>query len=104
MSTLSCRPGRLAYRRCRLVIAARVPIPLLAVGAAVTPLRFFAARNTIPGTESQRSLDVPQARFPTADGAQGRIVFRAAGSPARTPAARIRRCGSAMSWERANTC
>ncbi|MFE2872620.1 MMPL family transporter [Embleya sp. NPDC059259] len=78
MSTLLYRLGRFAYRRRRLVITGWVLILLFAAGAAVTLMRPFAAQNTIPGTESQRSLDVLEARFPTADGAEGRIVLRAA--------------------------
>ncbi|MFI6978816.1 MMPL family transporter [Embleya sp. NPDC050154] len=78
MSTLLYRLGRFAYRRRRLVIAGWLAILLLAAAAAITLMRPFASQNNIPGTESQRSLDVLEARFPTADGAEGRIVFRAA--------------------------
>ncbi|GCE00190.1 MMPL family transporter [Embleya hyalina] len=75
MSSLLYRLGRFAVRRRRLVIAAWVLILVASAAAALTLMKPFASHNDIPGTESQRSLDVLRDRFPTADGAEGRIVF-----------------------------
>lgn len=77
MSSLLYRLGRFAYRRRRFVIAAWVLILVASAASALTLMKPFTSRNDIPGTESQRSLDVLRERFPTADGAEGRIVFRA---------------------------
>ena len=79
MATFLYRLGRLAFRRRHFVALIWVALLTLAgVGAASAP----AAGTTsfsIPGTEAQKAFDLLEQRFPgaSADGATGRIVFKA---------------------------
>ncbi|MFF0159808.1 MMPL family transporter [Streptomyces sp. NPDC005263] len=79
MATLLYKLGRLAFRRRHVVALIWVALLTLAgVGAASAP----AAGTTsfsIPGTEAQKAFDLLEQRFPgaSADGATGRIVFKA---------------------------
>ena len=79
MATFLYRLGRLAFRRRHFVALIWVALLTLAgVGAASAP----AAGTTsfsIPGPEAQKAFDLLEQRFPgaSADGATGRIVFKA---------------------------
>ena len=79
MATFLYRLGRLAFRRRHFVALFWVALLTLAgVGAASAP----AAGSTsfsIPGTEAQKAFDLLEQRFPgaSADGATGRMVFKA---------------------------
>lgn len=79
MATFLYRLGRLAFRRRHFVALIWVALLTLAgVGAASAP----AAGSTsfsIPGTEAQKAFDLLEQRFPgaSADGATGRMVFKA---------------------------
>ncbi len=79
MATFLYKLGRLAFRRRHFVVLIWVALLTLAgVGAASAP----AAGTTsfsIPGTEAQKAFDLLEQRFPgaSADGATGRIVFKA---------------------------
>ena len=79
MATFLYKLGRLAFRRRHFVALLWVALLTLAgVGAASAP----AAGSTsfsIPGTEAQKAFDLLEQRFPgaSADGATGRIVFKA---------------------------
>ncbi|WSQ09806.1 MMPL family transporter [Streptomyces sp. NBC_01231] len=79
MATFLYKLGRLAFRRRHVVALIWVALLTLAgVGAASAP----AAGTTsfsIPGTEAQKAFDLLEQRFPGAgaDGATGRIVFKA---------------------------
>ncbi|MDN3023176.1 MMPL family transporter [Streptomyces sp. S.PB5] len=79
MATFLYKLGRLAFRRRHFVALIWVALLTLAgVGAASAP----AAGSTsfsIPGTEAQKAFDLLEQRFPggSADGATGRIVFKA---------------------------
>ncbi|MBV1935238.1 MMPL family transporter [Streptomyces sp. BV286] len=79
MATFLYKLGRLAFRRRHFVALIWVALLTLAgVGAASAP----AAGTTsfsIPGTEAQKAFDLLEQRFPgaSADGATGRIVFKA---------------------------
>ncbi|MCZ4510797.1 MMPL family transporter [Streptomyces sp. ActVer] len=79
MATFLYNLGRLAFRRRHFVALIWVALLTLAgVGAASAP----AAGTTsfsIPGTEAQKAFDLLEQRFPgaSADGATGRIVFKA---------------------------
>ncbi|MEU0949802.1 MMPL family transporter [Streptomyces canus] len=79
MATFLYRLGRLAFRRRHFVALMWVALLTLAgVGAATAP----AAGSTsfsIPGTEAQKAFDLLEQRFPgaSADGATGRMVFKA---------------------------
>ncbi|MDH6550697.1 MMPL family transporter [Streptomyces sp. SAI-041] len=79
MATFLCKLGRLAFRRRHFVALLWVALLTLAgVGAANAP----AAGSTsfsIPGTEAQKAFDLLEQRFPgaSADGATGRVVFKA---------------------------
>ncbi|SHI19667.1 MMPL family transporter [Streptomyces sp. 3214.6] len=79
MATFLYKLGRLAFRRRHFVALIWVALLTLAgVGAASAP----AAGTTsfsIPGVEAQKAFDLLEQRFPgaSADGATGRIVFKA---------------------------
>ncbi|MDH6627891.1 RND superfamily putative drug exporter [Streptomyces sp. LBL] len=79
MATFLYRLGRLAFRRRHVVALIWVALLTLAgIGAANAP----AAGTTsfsIPGIEAQKAFDLLEQRFPgaSADGATGRIVFKA---------------------------
>ncbi|MCT9079943.1 MMPL family transporter [Streptomyces fulvoviolaceus] len=79
MATFLYKLGRLAFRRRHFVALIWVALLTLAgVGAASAP----AAGTTsfsIPGTEAQKAFDLLEQRFPgaSADGATGRLVFKA---------------------------
>ncbi|WP_406008446.1 MMPL family transporter [Streptomyces sp. NBC_00637] len=79
MATFLYKLGRFAFRRRHFVALIWVALLTLAgVGAASAP----AAGTTsfsIPGVEAQKAFDLLEQRFPgaSADGATGRIVFKA---------------------------
>ncbi|MFC0623721.1 MMPL family transporter [Kribbella deserti] len=79
MATYLYRLGRFAFRRRRLVVL--VWLGLLAVGVtgAATLSGPTGGGFSIPGTESQRAIDLLEQRFPEsgADGATARVVFQA---------------------------
>ncbi|MEU6374265.1 MMPL family transporter [Streptomyces sp. NPDC046909] len=89
MATFLYKLGRLAFRRRHFVALIWVALLTLAgVGAASAP----AAGSTsfsIPGTEAQKAFDLLEQRFPggSADGATGRIVFKAPDGEKMTDAA-----------------
>ena len=77
MATLLHRLGRFAYRRRVLVLSIWVAVlVLLGVGAA-TLRQPMASTISIPGTESQRAIDLLKQRMPQAavGDASARIVF-----------------------------
>ncbi|WP_449350868.1 MMPL family transporter [Streptomyces shaanxiensis] len=89
MATFLYKLGRLAFRRRHVVALMWVALLTLAgVGAASAP----AAGSTsfsIPGTEAQKAFDLLEQRFPgaSADGATGRLVFKAPAGEKMTDAA-----------------
>ncbi|WP_433263879.1 MMPL family transporter [Micromonospora vinacea] len=77
MATLLYRLGRGALRRRRLVVALWLVVLVIA-GLAAATLRGPTASNfTMPGTESQRALDLLSEQFPAASGATGTIAVKA---------------------------
>ena len=89
MGTLLHRLGRSAYRHRILVLAAWVTVlALLGVGAAVLH-RPMASTISIPGTESQRAIDLLKQRMPQAEvgNASARLVFTTTGGAKVTSAA-----------------
>ncbi|MET7962951.1 MMPL family transporter [Micromonospora zamorensis] len=77
MATLLYRLGRGALRRRRLVVALWLVV-LVVAGLAAATLRGPTASNfTMPGTESQRALDLLSEQFPAASGATGAIAVKA---------------------------
>ncbi|MFC4021688.1 MMPL family transporter [Micromonospora sp. GCM10011542] len=79
MATLLYRLGRGALRRRRLVVALWLVV-LVGAGLAAAVLRGPTASNfTMPGTESQRALDLLAEQFPAASGATGTIAVKAPG-------------------------
>ncbi|MFC0503179.1 MMPL family transporter [Micromonospora costi] len=77
MATLLYRLGRGSLRRRRLVVAIWLVV-LVALGLAAAFLRGPTASNfTMPGTESQRALDLLAQQFPAASGATGTIAVKA---------------------------
>ncbi|MBQ1025510.1 MMPL family transporter [Micromonospora sp. C95] len=77
MATLLYRLGRGSMRRRRLVAAIWLVV-LVGLGLAAATLRGPTASNfTMPGTESQRALDLLNEQFPAAAGATGTIAVKA---------------------------
>ncbi|MEV4542777.1 MMPL family transporter [Micromonospora echinaurantiaca] len=77
MATLLYRLGRGSMRRRRLVAAIWLVV-LVGLGLAAATLRGPIADNfTMPGTESQRALDLLAEQFPEASGATGTIAVKA---------------------------
>ncbi|MEU8297818.1 MMPL family transporter [Micromonospora sp. NPDC048909] len=77
MATLLYRLGRGSFRRRRLVVAVWLVV-LVGLGLAAATLRGPTASNfTMPGTESQRALDLLATQFPAASGATGTIALKA---------------------------
>jgi putative drug exporter of the RND superfamily len=80
MSNYLQRLGRFSFVRRRLVVGVWLAV-LLAVGTGATLAGgSFSSSFSIPGTESQRALDLLQQRLPAASaaGAHSRLVFAAA--------------------------
>ncbi|SCL18715.1 putative drug exporter of the RND superfamily [Micromonospora nigra] len=77
MATLLYRLGRGSMRRRRLVAVLWLVV-LVGLGLAAATLRGPTASNfTMPGTESQRALDLLAEQFPAASGATGTIAVKA---------------------------
>jgi RND superfamily putative drug exporter len=77
MSLLLQRLGRLSFRRRRAVLATWLGL-LIAVGVvAAVAGGTFSSKFTIPGTESQKAIDLLAQKLPASTGATGRIVFAA---------------------------
>ncbi|MFI5487352.1 MMPL family transporter [Micromonospora echinaurantiaca] len=77
MATLLYRLGRGSMRRRRLVAAIWLVV-LVGLGLAAATLRGPIGDNfTMPGTESQRALDLLAEQFPEASGATGTIAVKA---------------------------
>ncbi len=79
MATLLHRLGRFAYRRPVLVLSVWVAVLVLLGAGAATLHRPMASTVSIPGTESQRAIDLLKQRMPQASvgNASARIVFTA---------------------------
>ncbi|MFU8852665.1 MMPL family transporter [Micromonospora sp. SL1-18] len=77
MATLLYRLGRASLRRRRLVAVVWLVV-LVGLGAAALTLKGPTASNfSMPGTESQRAIDLLAERFPAASGATGTIAVKA---------------------------
>jgi RND superfamily putative drug exporter len=77
MATLLYRLGRASLRHRRLVAVVWLVV-LVGLGAAALTLRGPTASNfTMPGTESQKAIDLLAERFPEASGATGTIAVKA---------------------------
>ncbi|MFC8847438.1 MULTISPECIES: MMPL family transporter [unclassified Micromonospora] len=77
MATLLYRLGRASLRHRRLVAVVWLVV-LVGLGLAAATLRGPTASNfTMPGTESQRAIDLLAERFPAASGATGTIAVKA---------------------------
>jgi RND superfamily putative drug exporter len=77
MATLLARLGRTAFRRRRLFLAMWVVLLGTFGVGAVTLSEPTGDAFSIPGTESQRAIDLLDERLPAANGASARIVFAA---------------------------
>jgi RND superfamily putative drug exporter len=77
MATALYKLGRMAFRRRKAMLAAWLVLlcGMVAAAAALSGPTTDAA--TMPGTESQRAIDLLEQRMPGAGGASGRIVFAA---------------------------
>ncbi|WP_428963771.1 MMPL family transporter [Micromonospora fluostatini] len=79
MATLLYRLGRASLRRRRLVVAVWLVV-LVGLGLAAATLRGPMSSNlSMPGTESQRAIDLLAEQFPAASGATGTIAVKAPG-------------------------
>ncbi|MGP4010634.1 MMPL family transporter [Streptomyces sp. 4N124] len=79
MATFLYRLGRFSFRRRRLVLMLWIAV-LAAVGIGAAGVSASTSDAfTIPGTQSQKALDLLEKEFPqaSADGATARVVFEA---------------------------
>ena len=78
MASFLYRLGRLAYRRRRAFVAAWL-VALMAIGTSAG-LFMGTLSNTfsIPGTETQRTLDRLKEELPSAAGGTGSVVYTTA--------------------------
>jgi RND superfamily putative drug exporter len=77
MATALSHLGRIAFRRRRRVLAIWIALFAAMVFGAVALSGPTNGTFSIPGTESQKAIDLLQTRLPAANGASGRIVFAA---------------------------
>ncbi|MFF7448474.1 MULTISPECIES: MMPL family transporter [unclassified Streptomyces] len=79
MATFLYRLGRLSFRRRHLVALIWVALLVLAGAGAASAPAAGASSFSMPGTEAQKAFDLLDQRFPgiSADGATGRLVFKA---------------------------
>ena len=79
MATFLYRLGRLAFRRRHFVALIWVALLVLAGAGAASAPAAGSTSFSIPGTEAQKAFDLLEQRFPgaSADGATGRVVFKA---------------------------
>ncbi|HWI73798.1 MAG TPA: MMPL family transporter [Baekduia sp.] len=88
MASALHRLGRAAYRRRRRVLAIWLVLFAAIFAGAATLSGPTDGTFSIPGTESQRAIDLLQERLPEGNGASGRIVFAAPEGEALTGARR----------------
>jgi RND superfamily putative drug exporter len=77
MASALHRLGRAAFRRRRLVVAIWLALAVVTVAGAAALSSPTTGTFSVPGTESQRAIDLLEERLPQANGAAGRIVFAA---------------------------
>ncbi|MEU5401027.1 MMPL family transporter [Streptomyces sp. NPDC005963] len=79
MATFLYKLGRLAFRRRRIAVLLWVALLVLAGVGASAAAKPTEASFSMPGTEAQKAFDLLEERFPggSADGATGRVVFKA---------------------------
>jgi RND superfamily putative drug exporter len=77
MATLLYTLGRTAFRRRKSTLAVWLVLLGGMFAAAATLSGPTTDAATMPGTESQRAIDLLEQRLPEANGASGRIVFAA---------------------------
>jgi putative drug exporter of the RND superfamily len=79
MATYLYRLGRFAFRSRRLVLALWLALLAAGIAGAVTLSGPTSNAFSIPGTESQKAIDVVGKEFPqlAANGATARVVFQA---------------------------
>ncbi|MEU6253267.1 MMPL family transporter [Streptomyces sp. NPDC047043] len=79
MATFLYRLGRFAFRRRHFVALFWVALLTLAGAGAASAPAAGSTSFSIPGTEAQKAFDLLEQRFPgmSADGATGRVVFKA---------------------------
>jgi RND superfamily putative drug exporter len=90
MSKLLYRLGHVAVRRRRSVLAVWVAL-LVGVGVLAGSVGGETSDEfSVPGTESQRAMDLLQARFPSHSGSAARVVFASGDGSALTDVANRR--------------
>jgi RND superfamily putative drug exporter len=79
VATFLYKLGRLAFRRRHFVALMWVALLTLAGVGAISAPAAGTTSFSIPGTEAQKAFDLLEQRFPgaSADGATGRMVFKA---------------------------
>lgn len=77
MATALYKLGRMAFRRRKAVLVVWLVVLVGVFAAAGTLSGTTTDSATMPGTESQRAIDLLAERLPEANGASGRIVFAA---------------------------
>lgn len=78
MASFLYRLGKFAYRKRWAVVAAWLAILLAIGGSAAAFMGKLSNEFTIPGTETQKTLDRLKQEMPEVSGGNGRIVFETA--------------------------
>lgn len=78
MASFLYRLGKLAYRKRWAVVAAWLAILLVIGGSAAAFMGKLSNEFSIPGTETQQTLDRLKREMPDVSGGNGRIVFETA--------------------------
>jgi putative drug exporter of the RND superfamily len=97
MSGLLFRLGSRCYRHRRLVLAAWVIVIVVLAVLATSVKQPTKNAITIPGTESQRAIDLLNQQFPGAGGAQAQVVFSVPSSQTLTSASNRQAIESTLS-------
>ena len=77
MASFLQRVGRASFHRRRLVLGTWVSLLLALAATALLAGGSFSTNFSIPGTESQKAIDLLGEKVPAAKGATGRVVFAA---------------------------
>ncbi|MBI1857181.1 MMPL family transporter [Candidatus Saccharibacteria bacterium] len=75
MSDKLYKLGRWSFKRRKYVLSGWLVIVMIFVGLMTTFQQPISSEFTIPGTESQATIDTLSKSFPAASGTSGRIVF-----------------------------
>src|SRR6267154_726550 len=77
--------ARWCFRHRRLVVASWVIVLVAVLAASTATGSRFNTSFSLPGTDSQRAVDLLKANFPSASGENDQVVIEALGGSVRSP-------------------